>query len=251
MANNAKGSFSPRAFTSVLAGLSFVLMVVTGLVLFFAPACRIARDTSWAVLGQSKDQWVAVHVWLSIVFVVASLIHVYLNWTALINYFKDKVRKGWAFRAEWVAALAVCVLLYAGSAREVAPFSSLMAWKETFKHPSSGGDFGRGYRGGRGTAQSGVGGAWQDLSGAELHSTEPGSDLHQSRMSGYGPGQAGIGIGRKTLSQFCSDEGVDLSRAISTLQSRGLTARETMTMREIADSLGIHPREMRSILQLE
>jgi cytochrome b subunit of formate dehydrogenase len=97
MGNSAKESFNLRAFASVFAGLSFVLMAVTGLVLFFAPSCRIARDTSWAVWGHDKEQWVAVHVWLSIACITASLIHIYLNWTALTNYFKDKVRKGLAF----------------------------------------------------------------------------------------------------------------------------------------------------------
>ncbi|MHC4567251.1 MAG: DUF4405 domain-containing protein, partial [Planctomycetota bacterium] len=62
MSNGAKESFNLRAFASVFAGLSFILMAITGLVLFFAPSCRIARDTSWAVWGHGKDQWVAVHV---------------------------------------------------------------------------------------------------------------------------------------------------------------------------------------------
>ena len=120
MAKNTKKSFNLRAFASVFAGLSFVLMVVTGLALFIAPSCRIASDTSWTVWGHDKDQWVAVHVWLSIAFIIASAIHIYLNWSVLISYFKSKIRKGWAFRAEWLAALAVCAVLYAGSAREVA-----------------------------------------------------------------------------------------------------------------------------------
>lgn len=99
MANNSK-TFNLRAFTSVLAGLSFALMTITGVVLFFAPACRIARDTSWAVWGHDKDQWVSIHIWLSIAFVIASFVHVYLNWAALISYFKSKIHKGWAFRVE-------------------------------------------------------------------------------------------------------------------------------------------------------
>ena len=248
MSNNPKESFNLRAFASVLTGLSFILMAVTGLVLFFAPSCRIARDTSWVVWGHSKDQWVAVHVWLSIAFVIASFIHIYLNWTALMNYFKSKVRKGWAFRVEWISALAVCVVLYAGSARGVAPFSSLMVWKETFKHGPASAEPGRGWRGGRAAGQQGqdhASDAQQDHSGAVSPSNEPQGNLQQTQT----PGQAGAGMGRKTLRQFCSDEGLDLSWAISRLQSQGLVVRDAMTLREIADLAGVHPRELRIVLQ--
>ena len=82
--------FNYRAFVSILTGFSFILMTVTGLVLFFAPSCRIARDTSWSVLGYNKDQWIDVHVWFSIVFVIASIFHIYFNWAVLVCYFKAK-----------------------------------------------------------------------------------------------------------------------------------------------------------------
>ncbi|MHC4169284.1 MAG: DUF4405 domain-containing protein [Planctomycetota bacterium] len=196
----------------------------SGLVLFFAPSCRIARDTSWAVWGHGKDQWVAVHVWLSIACLVASIIHIYLNWTVLTSYFKSKIHKGLAFRTEWVAALAICVVLYAGSVRGVAPFSSLMVWKETFKHGAP--ESRQGWRGGR-------------LAGQQIQN-------HASRTQ---QGPAGGGMGQKTLRQFCSDEGIQLSWAIAHLRNQGLAVRDTMTVREIADAVGVHPREIRAVFQ--
>ncbi|KPK43523.1 MAG: hypothetical protein AMJ65_05550 [Phycisphaerae bacterium SG8_4] len=247
MAENTNKSFNPRAFASVLAGLSFALMVVTGLALFIAPSCRIASDTSWTVWGHNKDQWVAVHVWLSIAFITASAIHIYLNWSVLTSYFKSKIRKGWAFRAEWLAALAVCAVLYAGSARELAPFSSLMAWKETFKHPAAGASGpGAGSRRGRAAGQQVRNLAVQAESAP---AGEQQGHIEQPQTSGHGPGRAGGGMGQKTLSRFCSDEGIDLSWAISHLKSQGLTVRDTMTMRQIADALGVHPRELPAVLQ--
>ena len=252
MANNAKKSFNLRAFTSVFVGLSFLFMVVTGLALFIAPSCRIARDTSWTVWGHDKDQWVAVHVWLSIAFIIASAIHIYLNWRILMGYFKDKIHKGWAFRAEWLVALAVCVVFYAGSARGVTPFSSLMSWEETFKHGSA--ESGQGRRGGRMSSQHGLN--QTDHSGQSRVSGEPASnesheDCEQTGQGGHGPGRVGRGMGRMTLKQFCSDEGIEFSWAVSQLNSQGVTAAETMTMRQIADVLGVHPSELRGILRLE
>lgn len=250
MAESMKKSLNLRAFASVFAGLSFILMTVTGLVLFFAPSCRIARETSWTVWGHSKDQWSAIHIWLGIAFVFASFIHVYLNWTALINYFKSKVRKGWAFRVEWFAALIICVVLYAGSALGVTPFSSLMAWKETFKNGAS--EAGWAWRGGRLAYQHAeiqTSYSEQTLVSGEPTSNESHENCEQTGRGGYGPGRVGAGMGRKMLKQFCSDEGIELTWAISQLKNQGVTARETMTMREIADALGVHPRELRVVLQ--
>jgi len=267
MNNVTKEAFSLRAFASVLAGISFVLMAVTGLVLFTAPSCRIARDSSWVVWGHDKDQWIAVHVWLSIAFVTASFIHIYLNWAVLTNYFKTKLHKGLAFRSEWISALAICVVIYAGASYGVAPFSSLMLWKETFKHSETGG---QGFRGGRAAGQQiqGLHGysssIEQTLPGGTYNSSEHGAaceqngsgqaeegtdscEQNQASLSGRSAGPGGMG--RKTLRQFCSDEGIELSWAVSHLKTQGLTVRDTMTMRQIADQAGVHPSALRTVLQ--
>ncbi len=268
MSDKTREPFNRRAFVSVLTAFSFVLMALTGLVLFFAPACRIARDTSWTVWGHSKEQWVAVHAWFCITFVIASIFHIYLNWSALSNYFKTKLRQGLAFRAEWILALVICVIIYAGTVWQAAPFSSLIAWKDTFKHPVAGaGQYGQGWRGGRAgdhqigsqlcpiegypaggeQALNGRGGYYQQShSGQEQQQVGP---CEQGQTQTPGPGPIRGGMGQKTLRQFCSDEGIELSWALSRLRNEGFTARETMTMREIADGAGVHPRQLRAVLQ--
>ena len=163
MSERTNGKFSCRAFVSVLAGFTFLAMGATGLVMFFAPSCRIARDTSWSVGGYSKEQWTAVHVWFSIAFVIASACHIYLNWAALTNYFKTKLHQGFALRPEWAAALAICAIIGLGTICDVAPFSSLVAWKDTFKHTEAGGQAGgRSWQGGAGMGQKTLGQFCQD-----------------------------------------------------------------------------------------
>ena len=230
-----------RAFASILTGFSFILMTVTGLVLFFTPSCRIARDTSWSVLGYNKDQWIDVHIWFSIVFVIASIFHIYFNWAVLVCYFKAKVRRGLSLRAEWIVALAACGIIYAGTIYEVPPFSTLMAWKDTFKREGLGaGEHGRGRQGRsrENISESGI--------------IEQQADLHEQQQS-QSPHREGnrSRMGQKTLQQFCSEEGIDLTSAVLILKNQGYTVRETMTMREIADSKGVHPSELRNILQPE
>ncbi|MBN2314451.1 MAG: DUF4405 domain-containing protein [Sedimentisphaerales bacterium] len=235
-------SFNYRAFVSVFVGVSFLLMTVSGLVLFFAPSCRIARDTSWTVMGYDKDQWVALHVWFSIGFVVTSIFHIYFNWTALMTYFKSKITKSFTFRPEWIAVLVICGVVYAGTTLAVPPFSSLMAWQETFKHEGLGGG---GHGRGRGRE------AREQMIVSDVNE-QPQAAVHEEEHTpGAGRNRGGYGMGQKTLKQFCDEEGIELSSAISLLKKEGYTVRETMTMREIADSEGIHPRELRTLLQPE
>jgi hypothetical protein len=114
-----------------------------------------------------------------------------------------------------------------------------MMWKETFKREGGGGRFGRG-RQGR---------AWENVSEsgvaeqqAELHGEEQAQDPHREAGTG-------LGMGQKTLKQFCEEEGIELPWAVARLKYKGFLVRETMTMREIAGSKGVHPRELRDILQ--
>jgi hypothetical protein len=66
--------FDARAFISVLPGVSFVAMSVTGVVLFVMPPGRIACRTGWRIPALTKDQWDGLHIWFSLLFMVAVLL---------------------------------------------------------------------------------------------------------------------------------------------------------------------------------
>ena len=264
MGREAKRSFNMRKFVSVFAGFSFVLMALTGLWMFFAPSCRVARDTSWAVWGHSKEDLAAVHVWFGTVFVIAAAYHIYLNWTALKNYFKTKVGEGIGLRTEWVIALLICLAVYVGTVRTVWPFSSLIEWKETYHYGVSGSQAEHGSHGRRGAVggfDSSTGGYWNvepqaGLGRGSSHDVEDIAATQRGRgMQGGGQGQGANaprrGMGQMTLSEFCRSEGVKLTRAIARLRDMGFVAQGTMTMREIADGFGAHPSELRGIMGLE
>jgi hypothetical protein len=51
-----------------------------------------------------------------------------------------------------------------------------------------------------------------------------------------------------TLSQYCQQDGLDVDTAIAKLNKEGFQAKPDMTIRMIADSVGVHPSEIRSIL---
>jgi hypothetical protein len=134
MSNDTKKRFKWRSFISVLTALSFIGMAFTGVILFVVPPGRVANWTGWTLLGLTKHEWIGLHDWFSIIFVVASIIHLYLNWKPFVSYFKSKATKAFALRGEWAAALVVCVFVFVGTLGDIRPFSSLLAWNESIKH---------------------------------------------------------------------------------------------------------------------
>ena len=54
-----------------------------------------------------------------------------------------------------------------------------------------------------------------------------------------------------TLNELCYSEGNELTWAIGHLRNKGFIAQGMMTIREIADRVGVHPRKQRDILWME
>jgi uncharacterized membrane protein YgcG len=288
MSKDTTKQFSWRSFVSVLTAASFVGMVFTGIVLFIVPPGRVANWTGWTFLALTKHQWIGLHDWLSIVFIIASVVHLYLNWKAFVSYFKSRITRAFALRAEWALALAVFVVVFVGTVIEVAPFSTLMAWNESIKH---------GWDSPRQRAPiphaelltlTELASQIPDVSletmlknirehGIEVESADVvlgtlaeasnmtpvrlynialgqggGSGRRAGEHAGGGGGHgggAGRGFGQMTLSQYCQQAGLDIDTAIGKLNKEGFRAEADMTIRAIADSVGAHPSEIRGILE--
>jgi hypothetical protein len=134
MSKETKIQFSWRAFFSLLSAVSFIGMTFTGVILFVVPPGRIANWTGWTILALTKHQWIGLHDWFSIIFVVACGFHLYYNWKCFVSYLKSKITKAFALRAEWIVALIVCIIAFVGTVFGVSPFSTLMEWNESIKH---------------------------------------------------------------------------------------------------------------------
>lgn len=105
MAQDSKTAFQWRAFISTLTGLSFVAMCITGIILFVVPPGRVANWTGWTLYGLTKAQWQALHIWFSVLFMLAAIVHIVYNWQCLLRYCQSKVTKAFTLRrVEPVAA---------------------------------------------------------------------------------------------------------------------------------------------------
>lgn len=117
--------FNPRAFTSLLTAALFLVMLVTGLVLFAMPTGRIAHQTGWSLLWLDRWQWNGLHVATSVLFVAAVLWHAFLNWKPFVSYLRTRARCHVAIKRECVAAILLVVLVVAGTLAGVPPFRQL------------------------------------------------------------------------------------------------------------------------------
>lgn len=264
--------FQWRALTSVLMTLGFLMIALSGTMLFLSPPGRVANWTNWTLLGLRKSDWGALHIWFGALFLAMTAVHVGFNWRPLLGYLKNRVRRTLGFRAEWALAAAVCAGVFAGTRAGVPPFSSLLAWNEAFKE-SWDRPAGRApiphaelltlaalaQKGGvdpaaaaarltaKGVTGFTAGTVVRDLAEHAKLSAQQVYDIIMTAPNAageHGEGKAGGGLGWKTLAQFCADEGLDPAAVRARLTAKGLRFGETQTLRELAAANRLKPYEL-------
>lgn len=283
--NTTKSGFQWRALTSVLISACFLLLMLSGAMLFVSPPGRIANWTDWTILGLTKGQWSGVHIWFAAIFVIAGVVHLVLNWRPFLNYFKNKLTRHLGFRREWLAALGITAAIFAGTLAGITPFSSLMALNERVKNswdkPADRAPIPHAER----LTLAELAGAMQmDLAAAEARLHAAGwsnfasgtviADIAQANRasakqlyevmghsagSNPGPGRrgggsggsgGGGGMGRKTLAEYCDEQGIPVADALAHLQAHGIKARGHNTIRELSNTHGYdRPRELLDIVE--
>ncbi len=260
--------FRVRAFVVFLVATSFLIMLATGLVLFAAPHGRIARWNDWHLLGLGLDPWTWIHVFASLLFVLAIPVHLFFNWKPFTKYLAERWHEHLRPRVELVSgvAVAVCLALLAGFG--LPPAAQLFAWQDTIKAS----------RQRAGAAEPPFGHAEElplaelarrtglDLEGTLAHLAARGFRVERMETSlqdaaralgtspvalfaelpkrpapapslaeRYGPGS---GVGRKTLAQLASELGIPLEDALRRLADRGVPATAEATLESLAERAG-------------
>ena len=134
--------FHGRSLTSLLALAGFLMLVVTGIMVYIAPQGRIAYWVDWRFGGLTKTHWGNIHIIAGLLFMVAGSFHIYFNWKPLLNYLKGRMAAGVHRRRELVVTVALTVALVAGSIAGVPPLRYVFdlndyvkeAWVKTPNH---------------------------------------------------------------------------------------------------------------------
>jgi len=126
--------FQMRALTSLMMAISFLIVSFSGLVLFFAPNGREARQQGWELLSLSKWEWINIHIVFSYLCVLTAVFHIWFNRKPLIGYLKQKASKACdGIRWEWLAVVVICIGLFWATSERAAPASYLLDWHDSIK----------------------------------------------------------------------------------------------------------------------
>ncbi|MAQ38078.1 MAG: hypothetical protein CMO21_12745 [Thioclava sp.] len=99
--------FSNRAAAVFLAGLSFVVMVISGLVVSIAPSGRVARDIDWSLLALNRADWELLHFAMGVLFIFAGIWHIKLHWPVIRNLLWSAAAQTLCHRRELALAVGL------------------------------------------------------------------------------------------------------------------------------------------------
>ncbi len=129
----AKNPQPARSFVAFLVTWSFLLLTITGIVLYIVPSGRVAHWTLWTLGGLSRGGWADVHILFGAVFIVAGALHLYYNWKPFKKYLATRVSGHLALKRELVTSLILTVLLTLGALFALPPVSWLFDLNDAAK----------------------------------------------------------------------------------------------------------------------
>ena len=271
-----KPRFALRAMTSVFITAAFLMLTISGAVLFLAPPGRIANWSGWSMLGLTKYEWICLHVCFAALFVLAAFVHLWFNLRPLIGYFKSHLTRRIGFRWEWAAALALALAVFAGTLAGVPPFSTFLVFQESLKRSwedpqqnapiphaelltlrelaeKAGVPLETALRRLESAQVRGAGGevVVSELAGKNRTTGQQiYTIISQPEPGGKGTKGQGMGFGQMTLKQFCDSRQIDLHEAQTRLEKKGIRAAPNLTLRDIAAQNNLaSPREVMDIIE--
>ncbi|MBN2092097.1 DUF4405 domain-containing protein [candidate division KSB1 bacterium] len=275
-------TFKFRAFTSLLTAFSFLISLISGIILYFTPQGRIALWTNWSIWGLSKDTWAALHINSSLIFFIMAFIHIYYNWKPLMYYMRLKAREIVSLKVELLVVLLISGFMVLASIYKWQPFSTIIIWNEEIKD----------YWSNKAESQPPIPHAeeltvtefcekvnvslekftqkmqergWKfdgpdqklkDI--AEQNGISPAdiykelqlkSAMEQGHDALEAAGIHGTGWGRKTVEQVCEELGIEIEVAQKRLADAGILVETGQNIKDIASKHNLKPLEVVNLIQ--
>jgi len=117
--------------------ISFILLVLTSIILYIVPHGRVAYWADWHLWGLTKTQWGNLHINLGFLFLFAGFLHMYYNWAVITAYMKNRAKEIKVFTPSFNVALLLTVVVGVGTYFEVPPMSSVINLSESIKNAAS------------------------------------------------------------------------------------------------------------------
>ena len=274
---NMKTSFSWRVFISFGLFIAFLMMLVSGVVLYISPPGRVANWTDWRMIGLTKTGWQNQHVIFGFAFILLSLFHLFLiNWKAFLSYLKAKSTQGLKSPVELLTIIILSAFFGIGTSIGIQPFSAivqfgngisnswerknttapvphaeLMTLTELAQQPGLGGD----------PAalkikleQAGLKVSSQQQTLAEIAVAN--SMTAENVYKIMAPAEQGKrklqgdGFGKKTLQQIADEAGVSSTSLQLALRQKGIEAKTDTPLKAIAEQNNVPMNDLRQVLEV-
>ena len=283
-----KNKQSARSLTAFVVTWSFLLLTITGLVLYVVPHGRVAYWVHWSLAGMEKEQWAGVHMMFGGIFIIAGVFHLYFNWRPFKKFLADRVGGHLEMKREIVFATLFTIAVFFLSVFNLPPASWVFDLNENIKSswvtsPNLEPPFGHAEQ----VSLAGLSRRMQiDLEPAmkelrehnitydgkqdtlehiarrnnttpmaiyalmQKHEKKASIDLTTLTPEMIEAQFAGTGLGRKTFTQLSEEIGLDLGDGLSRLKNQGITASPDDRLKVIADEHGVSPIDLLKIMLL-
>ncbi|AMK10642.1 MAG: DUF4405 domain-containing protein [Pseudodesulfovibrio sp.] len=263
-----------RKITSLTAFLSFIVTLFTSVILYIVPEGRVAYWADWHLLGLTKSQWGDTHITVGVLFIVALLLHIWLNWKPLMAYMKNRAREMVVMTAPMIVSFVLTFVVFAGTLaglppmRQILDFSASIkdAATETYGNPPYGHAETSPLKKFCGFLGLDVNKALEALRAAgydpSINENTLVMDIARSKgvspqqvydviRGGQGadpfsmmPPQPPEGTGKMTIATVCKTYGLDMAEVLARLEAKGVTADAGSTFKELAETSGVSPKEL-------
>lgn len=268
-----KKKFNWRAFTSLYMTFSFIIMILSGIILYIAPAGRIAHWTHIYILGLEKDAWQAIHTIFTFLFILAGGFHIWYNWKPFVFYLRTRMQQKITLRKELFISSFTVIFLIVFTLLEIPPFSSVIelgetitdSWATEASEPPVPHAESMTFAELAKITNTALPDLIDNLkrngiivqqdetvqNAADRYKLSPSQLFVKMKAAKISPSTspyAGGGVGRKTLQEVCENVHVDLEIAVKRLKENGIKATSEMKIKDIARVCDINPVDIMKII---
>ncbi|WP_320170927.1 DUF4405 domain-containing protein [Maridesulfovibrio sp.] len=122
-----------RKITSLTSFFSIIVLTITSIVLYIVPHGRVAYWADWTLLGLSKDQWGDIHICTGVLFLAASILHIWLNWKPIIAYLRKKAGAANFSSPAFFISLAITLFVAVGALAGLPPMRQVLEFSSSIK----------------------------------------------------------------------------------------------------------------------
>ncbi len=275
-----KNKFFWKSFVSFSLLWSFVIILVSGSVLYISPPGRVANWTVWTLFGFSKASWQAIHTIFSYSFVILSVFHLFvLNWKVFWLYLVTKKSNGLNKSKEFLVSIVLVIVVFIGTYFNIQPFRAVInfgkwtseSWETkaeqapvphaeiltirelSGKYINTSADSILLLIRQKGLTADSIGqtilriSELNNITPAKLYSIIDPKNKNAAIKTDHKPQMQGLG--RKTIGDIAKELGKDVNEVIEVLSKNKIKANPDDKIKDIAESAGKAPTEILEIIR--